>query len=106
MSKKRKLWIAAGVLALALVAGGAAAVAGGDGGDSRPITGDSLEKASAAALEATGGGRVTGTETGDEDGAYEVEVTMSSGEQIDVHLDSDFKVIGQKADREDPNDTD
>lgn len=106
MEKKKKLWIAGGVLALAMAVGGTAAVAGGDAGDTRPITGASLEKASAAALEATGGGRVTETETGDEDGAYEVEVTLDNGDQVDVHLDSDFKVIGQKADTEDPDDND
>lgn len=106
MDRKRKLLIAGGVLLLALIAGGTAAVADGDGGDDRPITADSLKRASAAALDATGGGRVTGTETGDEDGAYEVEVTMNNGDQVDVHLDSDFKVIGQKPDREDPDDGD
>ena len=48
----------------------------------------------------TGGGKVTGTEAGDEEGAYEVEVTRADGSQVDVHLDSRFNVIGAKDDSE------
>ena len=58
-----------------------------------PITGEALERASAAALEFTGGGEVTDTEVGDEEGFYEVEVTLPGGRQVDVHLDASFKVI-------------
>lgn len=106
MDRRKKVWIAAGVLVLALAGGATAAVAGGDLGDSRPITGESLRKAGAAALEATGGGKVTETETGDEDGYYEVEVTLDSGRQVDVALDKDFKVLGQESDKESPDDKD
>jgi hypothetical protein len=35
-------------------------------------------------LQATGGGKVTDTEVGDEEGAYEVEVTRADGSQVDV----------------------
>jgi hypothetical protein len=58
-----------------------------------PITGEALERASAAALAYTGGGEVTDTEVGDEEGYYEVEVTLPGGRQVDVHLDASFKVI-------------
>ncbi len=68
-----------------------------------PITGEALDKASAAALAHTAGGRVTETEVGDEDGYYEVEVTFDDGRQVDVHLDQAFNVLGQEADHEDPN---
>jgi hypothetical protein len=72
-----------------------------------PITGTALARASAAALEHTGGGRVTDTEAGDEGGAYEVEVTLADGSQVDVHLDAGFAVIGDEADRnEDESDPD
>ena len=54
--------------------------------------------ASAAALEHTGGGKVTETEAGDEEGAYEVEVTRADGTQVDVHLDEDFNVLGSVGD--------
>ena len=37
---------------------------------------------------------------GDEEGAYEVEVTRSDGSQVDVHLDKGFHVIGEEADEE------
>ena len=69
-----------------------------------PITGDALQKASAAALEHTGGGRVTGTEVGDEESMYEVEVTLDSGDQVDVQLDANFRVVGDEADGDDPDD--
>jgi uncharacterized membrane protein YkoI len=86
----------------ALAAGGAAiAVATGGGDDDateKAITGPALERASAVALKETGGGKVTATEAGDEEGAYEVEVTRADGSQVDVHLDKNFNVLGAKAD--------
>ena len=65
---------------------------------SKPINGGALEKAKAAALDATGGGRVTGTEVRDEEGYYEVEVVRDDGSQVDVHLDSAFNVTDPSAD--------
>jgi hypothetical protein len=44
---------------------------------------------------------VTGTEVGDEDSYYEVEVTLESGGQVDVQLDEQFRVVDTMADRED-----
>jgi uncharacterized membrane protein YkoI len=100
MERRTKL-ITAAAVALAVVAGtGAAAVARDDDGSDKPITGDALDKASAAALAHTHGGRVTETEDGDEEGRYEVEVTLDDGTQVDVHLDADFHVVGQKTDHE------
>lgn len=61
-----------------------------------PITGTALEQASAAALAYVGQGRVTGTEVGDEEGYYEVEITLENGRQVDVHLDETFNVLGQE----------
>jgi uncharacterized membrane protein YkoI len=96
-SKMKKVVL--GVLALVALALGGAAIAGATGGDDdgseRAITGNALDRASAAALEETGGGKVTGTEAGDEEGAYEVEVTSSDGSQVDVHLDDRFNVLNQ-----------
>jgi uncharacterized membrane protein YkoI len=60
----------------------------------QPITGPSLERASQAALAHVGGGKVTETETGDEEGFYEVEITRPDGGQVDVHLDRNFHVLG------------
>ena len=74
MNRKTK-FIAGGVGAVALIGGGTAiAVAGGVGDDDTPLTGTTLDKAVAAALEETGGGTVTETEAGDDGAAYSVEV--------------------------------
>ena len=59
-----------------------------------PITGPDLERASAAALEFTGEGRVTATEIGDEESYYEVEVRLDDGREVDVQLDEAFNVVG------------
>ena len=100
---RRVTLITVGVVA-ALAAGGGAAIAGTAGGDDdaaeTPITGEALDRASAAALDEVRG-RVTGTEAEDEEGAYEVEVTRSDGTQVDVHLDRSFKVLGSAADDDD-----
>ena len=103
---KRRIWIIPGVvLALTVIAGGAGvAIATGAGGNDQPITGVALERASAAALDHTGGGAVTETEVDDEEGYYEVEVTLDDGSQVDVHLDKDFNVIRQEADNDDVED--
>jgi uncharacterized membrane protein YkoI len=58
-----------------------------------PITGTELEKASAVALEYIGQGKVTDSEIGDEEGYYEIEITLRDGRQVDVHLDKNFKVL-------------
>ena len=104
MSKRTKV-IAIGT-SLAIAAGGAGvAVAAGGGEDAAEgpdvaITGGTLANAEAAALEATGEGEVTGTETGDEESYYEVEVTLDDGSAVDVQLDRDLNVVDQTADSE------
>jgi uncharacterized membrane protein YkoI len=100
MTRKLKgMLIAAVVIAILGVGGAAIAGAGGDDdGSEKPIAGDALDKASAAALDHTGGGRVTETEVGDEEGYYEVEVTRGDGSQVDVHLDRGFNVLSQAGD--------
>ena len=85
----------------ALAAGGTAIAAGArdDDATERPISGDALEKAKAAAVADTPG-RVTGTEVGDEESPYEVEVTRPDGSQADVQLDRDFRVVSSATDDE------
>jgi uncharacterized membrane protein YkoI len=101
MGRKMKK-VVLGVLALAALALGGAAIAGATGGDDdgseKAITGTALDRASSVALEHTGGGKVTGTEAGDEEGAYEVEVTRPDGSQVDVHLDKGFNVLNEVGD--------
>lgn len=100
--RRRILVIVIAAVAVLAIGGGIAVAVGGagdDGGDT-PITGPALARASAAALDHTGGGRVTGTEVGDEESYYEVEVTRADGSQVDVQLDERFHVVGSKADSE------
>jgi uncharacterized membrane protein YkoI len=72
--------------------------AGRDDGNGEPVTGSPLDRASAVALQETGGGSVTGSEIDDEEGYYEIEVTKADGSQVDVHLDRDFNVIDASSD--------
>lgn len=71
---------------------------GKDDGNGTPIGGSELDRASAVALDETGGGRVTGSELRDEEGYYEIEVTRADGTQVDVHLDQNLDVLDAKAD--------
>lgn len=100
MRQRTKVVIAAAAAGAAILGGATWAVAGGadDDATDTPITGSALDKASAAALEHTGEGRVTETEVGDEESYYEVEVTLDDGSQVDVQLDEDFEVVGDEAD--------
>ena len=85
MRRDGKLVLAgAAVLAAAAIGGGAGIAAGGDDdGAETPIT---------------------GTEVGDEESMYEVEVTLEDGSQVDVQLDEDFDVVGSEGDASDEDD--
>ena len=102
--KRKTTLIGLGAAAAIVAAGTGVGVAAAGGGDDdatdTPISGDALDKASAAALESTGEGRVTETEVGDEESYYEVEVTLDDGSQVDVQLDKSFNVVGSSADEE------
>jgi uncharacterized membrane protein YkoI len=100
MTKLKKiLIIIAGLAALAL---GGAALAGAATGDDQALTGATLDRASKAALAATGGGTVTETERDSENGAtYEVEVTKADHSQVDVRLNAQYKVVVIESDHED-----
>ena len=97
--KRRTTWgIAGGAVALAIAGVGTGVAVDSGAGDESPLTGTTLEKASEAALEHTGGGTVTETEVGDDGSAYEVEVRIDDGTEVEVHLDEDFMVIGSESD--------
>jgi uncharacterized membrane protein YkoI len=100
MQRRTKIAIAAAAVSAIALGGAGWAVAGGadDDATETPITGAALDRASAAALAHTGEGRVTGTEVGDEDSYYEVEVTLDDGTQVDVQLDEAFRVVSDDAD--------
>jgi hypothetical protein len=71
---------------------------GKDDGNGTPVAGSELDRASAVALKATGGGTVTGSELRDEEGYYEIEVARPDGTQVDVHLDQNLNVLDASAD--------
>ena len=68
-------------------------VPGTPGGDN--LVGDEFTRATAAALEATGGGTVTEAERSDDgdDDVYEVEIRLDNGAVVDVELDAAFAVL-------------
>jgi hypothetical protein len=90
-------WIGGGALAVALIGGGTG-VAIATGGEDRPLTGSALEKATAAALQHTGGGTVIETEAGEDGAAYGVEIRLDDGRVVEIDLDANFQVIGQESD--------
>jgi hypothetical protein len=95
-----RTWVVAAVAAGLLLAGAGVAYATGSGEDSSVrASGANIEKAKSVALEQVNG-RVSGTEVGDEEGYYEVEITRDDGSQVDVHLDKNFNVLDTPADHE------
>jgi hypothetical protein len=93
--RRRTSWIAAG-LVVALTGGIAAAATDGD--SDQELTGSVRDRAVAAALAATGGGTVLATETGDDGAAYAVEIRRGDGRQVEVGLDTAFRVVAQEPD--------
>ena len=95
-------------LAMVVLAGAGVAYASGSGEDSSEpqATGPGIVKAKSIALDYTNGGQVTGTEVGDEEGYYEVEIIREDGSQVDVHLDRNYNVLSTPADHEGSDSTD
>ena len=114
MRTKRAV-IAGSVVAIIAVGGAVTGVAVANGrgdSDSHPIRGRAYDRATAKALQVTGGGRVTETERGDEESYYQVEVTKADGSRVDVNLDKRFNLVKTKTETgpddetSGPNDTD
>jgi uncharacterized membrane protein YkoI len=98
VNAKKMIIVAAA--ALMLLVGAGVAYASGSGGDtSGQATGPNLDKAKSVALEQVNG-QVTGSEVGDEEGAYQIEVTKADGTKVDVNIDKNFNVINAQADNE------
>lgn len=110
MNRRTKIAIAAAATVGVVAAGtGGALAATGDDGDDRDdrqeaLSGEELDRASAAALEHTGGGRVTDSEREDEESLFEIEVTLDDGREVDVQLDERYRVVGTEEDRRDSDD--
>lgn len=102
---KRLLIIVAGIVVLAALALGGAAIAGSSGvfdddGEAQ-LTGPSADRAKAAALKITGGGKANAVERDSENGAtYEVEVAKANGKTVDVYLDASFNRVAVEGDSE------
>jgi uncharacterized membrane protein YkoI len=83
-----------------------AVAAGAIGGDD-PVSGPEAERATEAALAATGGGTANSVERDNENGAmWEVEVTKPDGTTVDVRLDESLEVVVIEGDDEEPNSDD
>ena len=92
---KKKTWIIAGAVAVVVLGGAGVAVAATDPFDSDDrLSGQELESASAAALDAVGEGTVSEAErSNDLDHDYTVEVRLDNGDDVDVELDESFEVV-------------
>jgi hypothetical protein len=90
---KRKVIITAAAAGVLIAAGTGIAVASGDEGEGT-VTGAQADRATAAALDATGGGTANAVERDSENGAtWEVEVTKPDGTTVDVRLDQTYQVV-------------
>ena len=103
--RKRVAVATGGAVVAAVLAGGGVAVAGGfeSGEDgSQDYTQEQADRATAAALDATGGGTANSVERDSENGAtWEVEVTKPDGITVDVRLDEAYAVVVIEGDTED-----
>ncbi|BCW73243.1 hypothetical protein [Arthrobacter sp. NicSoilB8] len=117
--RKRTVWIT-GAASAAVVLGGASIAVGatqardlwsgspdavtarigsialGDDSDEPALTDADRAQAASAALAKVGQGSVTEVERNDESGAaYEVEVRLNDGSEVEVAVGTDFQVLGQ-----------
>jgi len=90
--------------ALVLAAGGvgvAQAVGGSENESAERASGPEADRATAAALEITKGGRANSVERDSENGAtWEVEVTKTDGKTVDVRLDRKLELVVVEGDSE------
>lgn len=124
--KRRYLIVGSTALALAGAGAGVASATGGgnDGGTSasgsgadqaittelkvpnrddgnETVSGSGADEATAAALKITDGGQANSVERDGENGAtWEVEVTKSDGNTVDVRLDENYKLVVIEGDNE------
>ncbi|MGZ5417221.1 MAG: PepSY domain-containing protein [Nocardioides sp.] len=104
MNKKQRITAVAGVVLAAVAAAGGVAVATGDDGDVT-VQGPEADRATEAALAATGGGTANSVERDSENGAtWEVEVTREDGTTVDVRLDENYGVVVIEGDGDESGD--
>jgi len=67
--------------------------------DADEVRGDERDRVASAAVEAAGGGRAIDVEKSDDPGeAYEVEVRLDDGREVDVTLDEDLRATVERDD--------
>jgi len=99
MKRSKKVVAVLGTATVFAVAGGVGAVAfasGDDTGDDGDVnvTGTEADRATDAALELTHGGTANSVERDSENGAtWEVEVTRTDGDTVDVRLDENYGLV-------------
>ena len=97
--------IAASAVVVAVVGTGVGVGLAAGGDDDRALTGETYDRASAAALREAGGGAVVEAEVGDDGAAYEVEVRRADGSHLELRLDDRFRVLGSRPDDDGSGDT-
>jgi uncharacterized membrane protein YkoI len=96
MKIRRAAVVTTAVVAVVGAGATAAVSAAGEDGEvgSTDVTSQERQDATAAALDATGGGTANSVERDSENGAtYEVEVTKPDGNTVDVRLDESYQVV-------------
>jgi hypothetical protein len=103
--RRRTAWIIGAAVAAAALGGATVAVAAGNlvvddltsnGGSQSTLSQADRDKAVQAALAKVGPGTVTDVEGGGDPGsAYEVEIRLNSGAEVEVNLGPDFQVLNQ-----------
>ena len=97
MKKRTAALAAGGGLVAAVAVGGVAFASGGDGGSS--VTGVAAGPGTTAAHEYTPGGTPNSVEHDSENGAtWEVEVTRTNGQKVDVRLTEGYELVDIEGD--------
>jgi len=100
MTRTRKITVAAAIVVLGATGATTYAVAGGDDGDVQ-ATGPGADRARAAALQRFPGATANAVERDGENGAtWEVEITRTDGQTVDVRLDEAYRVVVVEGDGE------
>lgn len=103
MKQRTKVLIGAAAAVAIVASSVGVVVAAGSDDDGSPdaqLSGEALDRATAAALAHTDGGEVIETEVGDDGAAYGVEVRLEDGSVVEVSLDADYRVIRSETDED------
>jgi len=91
---KKNIFIATAAGVVLLLGGAGIALAVSDNDNDGPLTGETLDRASNAALAEVGPGTVTNADRNDDGGsAYDLDVRLDDGTTVDVELNDAFDVV-------------